>query len=702
MAYSTSSTLHRPGLRSGLFHRSIAAALLVGMAGMGFAGCSEQPTEIVAGMTTQINVGKDLRVVGVTVRLGGRFLFCQGYDVVDGVARLPSTLGVVPAEARDGVPPVEPVTIDVIGFRGDVTTANDFTENCSVTQTYTPGDGDVRVLRRRRMPYLSDEIVYLPMPLKESCANVACPNEDDTCIGGVCETIDIDNSTLEAYADALIFGNTNTCFSAERCMPLDGVLPAIPVGDPSAADWDCTYTFPQDPNADPLPTSPGQVNVEVIYSSFNTEILDLDAKEGFVLPDPNDPLTFRLSENLCKSQVKVADPKIIGLRGAPLCPAKRALQPICDDELNEIQSGARSPVSNITSSDDALCTVSLPLTPADSALYVLLDKSDSMREFFSPESLQFALSLSLRNPIAAKTQIAFDYLTSNQPGDFCTASPNPYETPLVPFGDAEVVQPLIAAELANPSGGIDATDGDLDIEIGLLGAYTALGDATSSTGTFNRRAAVVIGNRNLNATCGLGDELPTVAGNALTGPDELYTYVAVLEPGPNTVDPTTPTADGAAIATAGGTTVFDGVTDPTEGALAVQKVLSDLGSCVYDLKAEESPTDFVQIFEGIEAENLVVQLSYLDPVDFSRTDIPRDTQCTAGTEGTATGWNRDDSVVRICGQPCEDLRTTLNDTAAFYATQGQPAPEVPIRITVPCASVSGVEAQVEVETAPQL
>lgn len=682
----------RPALRRGLFHRSIAASLLVGMAGMGFAGCSEDPTELVAGMTTQINVGKDLNVVGVTVRLGGRFVFCQGYDVVDGTVTLPSTLGVVPNEDRDTVP-AEPVTVEVVGFRGDLTTAENFSLDCSVSQ-YDPGVGDVRVLRRRRMPYFAGEILYLPMPLKESCMDVSCA-EGETCIGGLCETADIDNGSLEAYADELIFGNTNTCFSPEQCIPLQATVPAVPVGDPTSPDWDCTYTFPQDPNADPIPTTPGALNVEVIYQSFNTEILDLDDKEGFVFPDPNDPLTFRLAENLCTSQIKVADPRIIGIRAAPLCPAKRALQPICDDELKAIQEGGRSPVSNLTNLN-SLCTVSLPLTPADSALYVLLDKSDSMREFFSPDALQFALSLSLRNPIAAKTQIAFDFLTGNQSGgDFCTETPNPYLTPLVPFGEAEAVQPLIAAELASPTGGIDTTDGDLDIEIGLQGAYGALGPEMNSTENFNRRAAVLVGNRQMQATCGGADDLPAIAADALVD-EGLYTYVAVLEPGQNTMDMTNPVADGAAIATAGGTSAFDGVNDPAEGAIAVQKVLSDLGSCVYDLQSEDNgPTNFVEIFNYID-DGIEAQLSYLDPVDFGRVDIPRDPDCNASSTDTASGWHRDGPLVRICGQPCDALRDTLNDTAAFYATQGQPAPEIPIRITVPCSVVADIEGQVDV------
>ncbi|MEM6788009.1 MAG: hypothetical protein AAF715_10870 [Myxococcota bacterium] len=676
---------------SGL-RRGVAGGLLLSLLALPFSACSNDPTQLVAGMTTQINVGRDLQTVGITVRLGGRFIFCQGYDVVEGVARLPSTLGVVPASGRNGEVPVEPVTIDVVGFRGDQTTAERFSEDCSLTQNFTPGDGDVRILRRRRMPYLPEEILYLPMPLRESCDGVAC-GEDETCIGGVCEPADIDNGTLERYADDLVFGDTNTCFSPERCLPLPGSLPAVPVGDPTSADWDCTYRLPLP--ADAPEVAGGQLNVEVIYRSFNTEILDLDGQEGFVLADADDPTVFRLAENLCTSQIKRADPKIIGIRGAALCPAKRALQPICDDELREIQQGGRSPGAEDDDPERAArCTVSLPLTAADSALYVLLDKSDSMREFFSPDSLQFALDLSLRNPVAAKTSIAFDYLSGNQTDDICSANPNPYETPLVAFGDAEAVQPVIAAELASPTGGIDANDGDLDLEIALAGAYTALSGATSSTGTFNRRAAIVVGNRQFEATCSMAtDTLADLAQTAQTD-EGLFTYVAVLEPGP-TPPPGNPTAEGGAIATAGGTEVFDGVSDPAEGALAVQQVLNDLGSCVYDLEAAENgATDFVGIFDDIDAGEVTTELSYLDPVTLDRTDIDRNAMCTAATVDTVDGWNREGSVVRICGAPCAALRQTLDDTAAFFAVQAQPGPEVPIRLTVPCDVVAEIEDKV--------
>src|SRR5690606_12160149 len=131
-----------------------------------------------------------------------------------GQVTLPSTLGSIPAEEGELA---EPITIQVLGFASE---DPPYAADCigPPPEPGTDGQG-VLVLRRRRLTYASDRIVYLPMPLRESCADKACP-DDQTCIGGECEPMEIDSSTLVDYRDDLIFGNTNTCFSVSRCMPL--------------------------------------------------------------------------------------------------------------------------------------------------------------------------------------------------------------------------------------------------------------------------------------------------------------------------------------------------------------------------------------------------------------------------------------------------------------------------------------------------
>ena len=72
--------MHKPSL----LYRAVAAGIMLGGSAAGFAGCTSQPTEIVSGVTTQLQVPKFLQSVGVVVQLGGRLVFCESYDVVDG------------------------------------------------------------------------------------------------------------------------------------------------------------------------------------------------------------------------------------------------------------------------------------------------------------------------------------------------------------------------------------------------------------------------------------------------------------------------------------------------------------------------------------------------------------------------------------------------------------------------------------------
>jgi hypothetical protein len=86
----------------------IAGASLL-MAGFGLAltasSCTNPATEIVAGFTTQIQVPKELQSVVVVITQGGRPIRCRVYRVTDGTVRLPGTIGIIPAEERDGIPP---------------------------------------------------------------------------------------------------------------------------------------------------------------------------------------------------------------------------------------------------------------------------------------------------------------------------------------------------------------------------------------------------------------------------------------------------------------------------------------------------------------------------------------------------------------------------------------------------------------------
>jgi hypothetical protein len=222
------------------------------------------------------------------------------------------------------------------------------------------------------------------------------------------------------------------------------------------------------------------------------------------------------------------------------------------------------------------------------------------------------------------------------------------------------------------------------MEAAMEGAYQALGTLSPSDDTvgFNRRALVVIGNRGFLETCPTDGVTPAQrAFAALTGVERIYTYAVVLE---NETDPASSAAEVAeatALATAGGTEVFNGVADEAEGAAAVQKVLNDLGSCLY------------QVRDPLTAEPLpdTATISYINPLLPIREtiDIPHNEACNEAAQNVElpeySGWNQeDDGLVRICGQACNDLRDLLDAIAGVNAVENRVAPSVPLIVTGAC------------------
>src|SRR5262249_32215044 len=75
--------------------RNIPSALMVLSCGLAaWAGCSpKKQTEIIPGVSTQVRVPKDMKSVRLDVTVNGQNRFCNVYDVTNGVAHLPRTLG---------------------------------------------------------------------------------------------------------------------------------------------------------------------------------------------------------------------------------------------------------------------------------------------------------------------------------------------------------------------------------------------------------------------------------------------------------------------------------------------------------------------------------------------------------------------------------------------------------------------------------
>ncbi|MCA9631301.1 MAG: hypothetical protein KC766_26750, partial [Myxococcales bacterium] len=273
-------------------HRTVKRACvlsLLALSATAWSGCSgEKQTELVAGISTQVRVPRDLKTIRVDVNVGGANLFCRTYKVYDGKVQLPRTLGTIPADkARVG----EPVTLTVSGF------TEEYTDNTPVAAFNDCGvfpkikrdipdeeanGGPARVLRRSRQPYVRDKILFLPIPLRYSCFDKDCDPDDKglerTCKGGRCVDSNIDPTTLSEYRSEFIDGLGANCFNVSTCMTA-AVPPAIV--DPDT----CTYALAGSPSAPPMtpaipiPLPPGDgLNVQVDYDGgFVSEVLDRDA-----------------------------------------------------------------------------------------------------------------------------------------------------------------------------------------------------------------------------------------------------------------------------------------------------------------------------------------------------------------------------------------------------------------------------------------
>ncbi len=606
-------------------------------------------------MTTQMQVPKELNSVGIVINSGGRQRFCSAYPVADGEVTLPSTLGLEPADS-----PSDPVTLSVLGFTQP---QPDFETTC-VAAVPDVGDNSVTVLRRRRTPYIQDRILYLPMPLRHACTDKRCP-DGETCIGGECKSQDIDPNVLPDYNDSLVYGNTNTCFSLSNCMPPYAAIPAQLV---DAAD--CRFRVDV-PDGAGVPIN--GLNVRILHENFTPEILDLDPEEGFVVDDPARPTEFRLASSLCNSRYKKG--KVLGVWGSTLCPAKTPFQPLCADDARQLMAGEYSPYG------EATCVQGDRLHPTESALYVVMDRSASMHEFFGPEGLQEVLGLSLQDPVFERTYVGFKFMPAS-PSD-CSAtesSPNSFASLTgpkdVPFVLAVDARQAVAGLIGDTSNVLsDDPPLLLDAVMSPGGAYAALSSLqpTAPSTAFNRRALLILGNRDLWTRCG-GASPADLAAQALA--DEIHTYVVALKaPAGTDQGGRNPVADAEAIALAGGTQLFDATTDPNAGALALATIVTDLGSCVYDqpdgVSLSTQPSSFT--------------LSYFDPVTQIKVVVNHDPACSA-LSTDASGWNLDSQGrVRICGSACEALRNTIKASALFAAQQSLPPPLIPIHVNAPCS-----------------
>ena len=115
--------------------------------------------------------------------------------------------------------------------------------------------------------------------------------------------------------------------------------------------------------------------------------------------------------------------------------------------------------------------------------------------------------------------------------------------------------------------------------------------------------------------------------------------------------------------------------NPEDGAKALQEIVNELGSCLY-----EPPS----IFTGTSPNDAAI--SYLNPITLERTTASFNAACEENASGV-DGWNATaNGAIRICGTPCDQLRETLTDVALYSAAQQITAPDVPVVASAGCDS----------------
>jgi hypothetical protein len=694
---------------------SFALVALMSAALSSSACTADRPTGVVAGVTTQMKIPRDVQFIRLMAKSGSHFVLNEIYRVVDGSVTLPGTLTFAPA---DGVGRGQSITITVLGYASDPSSA---IVDETVEGNVSFSDKAPRVLRRTVLGYDAGRVAYLPVNLSYSCMGVPCDG-GQTCVAGRCASDSVDVTTLPTFIEGLFEATSDACFDATTCMTLEmparlAGLPDLTGASTSASVVDrCTFTMQgTDPSGKALTLPAGTaLNVRVVFGHANStspsstpreEILN-EGPDGFTIPDRSKPGTFRLADGLCNAlgaplngdnlatEVYVA-PTALCVDGecsafhSP-CASKRAAQSLC----------ARNAAGN--GGEGSLCTEQ-GLTPSPSAMGILIDRRDTMRGPLTSSALGTLLGLPMRGTLLRNTKIAVAFTPSRQADAACASAATsalgqgsnfgavadatkpvigfswldaklapdqfatfqvPGESPLSPllsplnmtWGSAEYAATYETFLAAHPAG-FDtalAPGGFYDfIRVGLTAQNAAKG------------ALFVLGTRDFEGTCGDLDATTVFAQTAhLAGID---TYVLAL-PDSNPQIATGPFIDAAQnLATAGGTTFFDATTrnaanDTAKGLEAFTRAAVDLATCTYE-----------------SAPAIGTKLSYVNATGV-RVALDSNAACTGG-RGWTTMANR---RAKLCDTTCSDYRELVKTRGLIAAMGGSSLDEVPIVIRTNC------------------
>ena len=698
------------------FARVASSALgLVAALSVGASACTaDRPTGIVAGMSTQMLIPRDLKVVRILVKSGGEVSFNRLYKVYDGSVTLPGTLTFAPA---DGEGRGQQITLTVLGYSSDPTIVDE-TEEGKVT--LAPAEvNSPRILRRSVLGYDAGRVAYLPVALSYTCVGVQCTSSTQTCVSGQCVDHNVKTADLPTYVPGFFEGTSEGCFDANICMKTE--VPAR-LADPSglsltstAASFDrCTFTVPagQDASGRELPEIPegtelnvrvvfGHSNAGVVSTSPRSEILDL-GPTGFTIPDPKKPGVFRLAAGLCDpslpgvvaanlaTEVHVA-PAVIASNGA------LTKSPFCTSKLP-----SRSLCAKPTGAIGDTCTET-QLQSSPSAMGFLIDRRDTMYGPLKSSAFAALMQFPLAGTLLRHTSIAAAFTPPKNAGDLCASpatsalfgTPSSFDTTggnsakfvfgfdwapanasLVKFTDLQKSPALRlgpAAEFGSVAyaGGYESfmaqNPAGFDVALGNGGFYDAI-RAQVAKDSAAAGALFLIGTREFLGTCAVRADASARAAvvppPATTQAAALRTYVLALPDSNPEANGAAFLAEAQALAVAGGTgAAYNAASrvaadDVKEGIEAFTKASIDLATCTYEAAAAATDTT------TIAYRNQVGTLVSVGPSP----------ACT-----DANGWQRLASGrIGLCPTACTAYREVVRARGLVAALAGASLDEIPV------------------------
>lgn len=252
--------------------------------------------QLMLAFQTDMRLPDDVDQVRLEITRAGAPEFSRTYDVGEGKAKLPATLGVVGGENA-----AIPYQIRLMALR----------------------NGQPTVLRQVVTTIPSSRVAMLRMPLNWLCygdrsvtgaspetAINAC-GDGKTCSAGECVADAVDSSTLPDYDPKAIFGGsigdgTGACFDVETCLPntlqrLEPLNGTLTLADGGASAW-CSVARPKVPVSELL-------NVGLFVRPGG----DICPENGCVVPlDKNDINGWTLTDNTIRLPLSVCE---LGNRG---------------------------------------------------------------------------------------------------------------------------------------------------------------------------------------------------------------------------------------------------------------------------------------------------------------------------------------------------------------------------------------------------